>query len=119
VASILVVDDESSMRFLLRTTLELAGHVVEEAPNGQVAVERIEGGRIPDLIATDFMMPLMNGGELIARLRRNPATQTIPIILVSSSPGSERRTTANAFFRKPFDPMALTQCVADLLESRR
>jgi CheY-like chemotaxis protein len=119
VASILVVDDESSMRFLLRTTLELAGHVVEEASNGQVAVERIEGGRIPDLIATDFMMPLMNGGELIARLRRNPATETIPIILVSSSPGSERRTTANAFFRKPFDPMALTQCVAELLESRR
>ena len=118
VAEILVIDDESSMRFLLRTTLELAGHEVEEAPNGQVAVEQIEGGRIPDLVATDFMMPLMNGGEVIARLRRNPATQKIPIILVSSSPGSERRTAADAFFRKPFDPVAFTNCVAELLESR-
>ena len=116
-AEILVVDDESSMRFLLRVTLELAGHSVEEAPNGLLAVERIEGGRIPDLVATDFMMPLMNGGEVIARLRRNPATQNIPIILVSASPGSERRTAADAFFRKPFDPAALTQRVAELLES--
>jgi CheY-like chemotaxis protein len=113
----LVIDDESSMRFLLRVTLELAGHDVEEAPNGQAAIERIEGGRIPDLVATDFMMPLMNGGEVIDRLRRNPATKTIPIILVSSSPGSERRTTADAFLRKPFDPVALTQRVAQLLAS--
>jgi len=117
VAEILVIDDESSMRFLLRVTLELAGHHVEEAPNGQVAIERIEGGRIPDLVATDFMMPLLNGGELIDRLRRNPATKAIPIVLVSASPGSERRTTADAFFRKPFDPVALTQCVAELLKS--
>jgi CheY-like chemotaxis protein len=118
VAEILVVDDESSMRFLLRATLELAGHDVEEAPNGLVAVQRIEGGRIPDLVATDFMMPLMNGGEVIARLRGNPATEKIPIILVSSSPGSEQRTEADAFFRKPFDPVALTQRVAELLERR-
>ena len=116
-AEILVVDDESSMRFLLRVTLELAGHDVEEAPNGQAAIDRIEGGLIPDLVATDFMMPLMNGGEVIDRLRRNPATTKIPIILISSSPGSEQRTTADAFFRKPFNPVALTQCVAELLES--
>src|SRR5689334_20831326 len=104
------------MRFLLRMTLELAGHRVEEAPNGLRAVETIEAGRVPDLVATDFMMPLMNGGELIARLRRNPATTRVPIILISSSPGSERRTSADAFFRKPFDPDALTSCVAKLLE---
>jgi CheY-like chemotaxis protein len=116
VAEILVIDDESSIRFLLRITLELAGHEVAEAPNGLAAVERIEGGRIPDLVATDFMMPLMNGGEVIARLRRNPATAKIPIILISSSPGSEQRTTADAFFRKPFDPMAVTQRVTELLE---
>jgi len=112
----LVIDDESSMRFLLRVTLELAGHRVEEAPNGLLAVERIEGGRIPDLVATDFMMPLMNGGELIARLRRNPATEGLPVILVSSSPGAERDNDADAFFRKPFDPMALAAHAASLLE---
>jgi len=114
-AEILIVDDESSMRFLLRAVLELAGHVVDEAPNGLSAVERVEGGRLPDLVVTDFMMPVMNGGELIDRLRRNPAARGIPIILVSASPGSEQRTAAEAFFRKPFDPAALTACVASLL----
>jgi twitching motility two-component system response regulator PilH len=116
VARILIVDDESSMRYLLRALFELEGHQVEEAPNGLAAIEQVEGGEVPDLVATDFMMPLMNGGDFIARLRRNPATETIPIILVSSSPGSERNTTADAFFRKPFDPVALIACATKLLE---
>ena len=105
------------MRFLLRTMLEIAGHEVAEAADGLGALEEIEGGRLPDLVATDFMMPRMNGGELIARLRRDPATAGIPIILVSSSPGSENKTEADSFFRKPFDPQELTQCVATLLGS--
>ena len=113
-ASILIVDDEPNIRFLLRMILEVAGHQVAEAPNGLEAIEQIERRQF-DLVATDFMMPRMNGGELISRLRRDPATAGIPIILVSSSPGSERRTSADAFFRKPFDPDALTLCVSKLL----
>src|SRR3954452_19108815 len=119
VASILIVDDESSMRFLLRMAFELAGHEVEEASDGQAAIEQVESGRLPDLVATDFMMPRMDGGELIARLRDDPTTARIPIILVSASAGSERRTAADAFFRKPFDPEALEQCAAELLDKGR
>jgi CheY-like chemotaxis protein len=118
-ARILVVDDEASMRFLLRLAFELSGHQVEEAPNGLAAIHEVENGRAPDLGATDFMMPLMNGGELIARLRANPATRGVPIILVSASPGSERKTAADAFFRKPFDPAALADCAAHLLQRSR
>jgi CheY-like chemotaxis protein len=116
VARILVVDDEPSVRFLLRLAFEMEGHQVEEAPNGLVAIQSVEGGRAPDLVATDFMMPLMNGGELIARLRANPKTASLPVILVSSSPGSERRTEADLFFRKPFDPGELARAAAQLLE---
>jgi CheY-like chemotaxis protein len=116
VARILVVDDESSMRFLLRVVFEVAGHQVEEAPNGLVAVQAVENGRAPDLVATDFMMPVMNGGELIDRLRANPGTTDLPVILVSASRGSERRTGADAFFRKPFNPTELAECAARLLE---
>jgi CheY-like chemotaxis protein len=114
-ARVLVVDDESSIRFLLRLAFEMDGHQVEEAPNGLLAIQSVESGRAPDLIATDFMMPLMNGGELIARLRANPATAAVPVILVSSSPGSERKTEADAFFRKPFDPAQLggMRCAID------
>lgn len=118
-ARILIVDDESSMRFLLRIAFEVAGHVVEEAPDGQAAIERVESGPLPDLVATDYMMPRLNGAELIARLRRNPATARIPVIMVSASPGSERRTSADAFFRKPFDPEDLSRCAAGLLEKGR
>ena len=114
-ARILVVDDESSIRFLLRLAFELNAHQVEEAPNGLVAIQAVENGRAPDLIATDFMMPLMNGGELIARVRANPETARLPVIVVSSSPGEERKTGADAFFRKPFDPSELAECAARLL----
>lgn len=114
-ANILIVDDEASMRFLLRATFQMAGHDVDEARDGAAAIQQVQSGRVPDLVATDFMMPRMNGGELIARLRRNPVTEKIPIILISSSPSSEQKTTADMFFRKPFDPEALTACAAELL----
>src|SRR5215210_2562883 len=103
------------MRFLLRAMFEVAGYEVEEASNGLAAIQLIEGGQTPDLVATDFMMPLMNGGELIARIRANPATERLGVILVSSSPGSEQKTAADAFFRKPFDPTAVLECAAALL----
>ena len=115
-ARILVVDDEPSIRFLLRLAFELDGHQVDEAPDGLIAIQGVEGGRVPDLIATDYMMPSMNGAEMIARLRANPATAKVPVILVSASPGSERRTSADAFFRKPFDPTELARCAERLLE---
>ena len=115
---VLVVDDESSMRFLLRVTFELEGYEVDEAPNGLAAIHEIENGHPPDLVATDFMMPLMNGGEFIARLHANPATADVPVILVSASSGAERKTGADAFFRKPFDSRELGACAAQLLERR-
>ena len=114
---ILIVDDESSMRFLLRTTFELDGYDVDEAANGRAAAELLESNREYDLVSTDFMMPVMNGGELINRIRQNPGTEGIPIILVSSSPGSEQRTEADAFFRKPFDPRALLATAKELMET--
>ena len=114
-----MVDDEPSVRFLLRVAFEAAGHQVDEAPNGLAAAQAVENSRPPDLVSTDFMMPLMNGGELIARLRANPATADIPVILVSSSPGAERRTSADAFLRKPFDPAKLADCASRLLGRHR
>ena len=107
------------MRFLLRANFEVEGHQVDEAANGVAALQQTEGRAKPDLVVTDFMMPLMNGGELIARLRLNPATVHMPIILVSSSPGSERKTAADAFFRKPFNPVELAACASSLLERGR
>ena len=62
---VLIVDDESSMRFLLKYALESGGYEVVEAPNGVVALAQIAESR-PDLVVTDMMMPGMGGAELIA-----------------------------------------------------
>ena len=115
-ANILIVDDESSMRFLLRATFEAGGHHVDEAANGRAAAELLESQREYDLVSTDFMMPVMNGAELIDRIRKNPVRRALPVILVSSSPGSERRTEADVFLHKPFDPTVLLERATQLMD---
>lgn len=101
VSKILVVDDESNMRFLLRMVFETEGFEVVEAHHGAAALERVKE-ELPDLIVTDLMMPVMNGRDLVERLRDDPATAGIPIIVISSSRNIEL-TGADAALRKPFD----------------
>ena len=79
---ILVVDDEPDLRFLLRRVLGGAGHDVQEAGDGADALTSIRRSP-PDLVVTDVMMPVMDGVELIRRLRDDPATKDIPIVAVS------------------------------------
>jgi len=117
-ARILVIDDEAAMRFLIRMAFELAGHDVDEAANGQAALDVIESGPVPDLIATDYMMPVMNGGELIGRLRRDPRTRAVPVLMISASPGAEQRSDPDLFLRKPFDPVTLADQAEELMRRR-
>ena len=101
-SKILVVDDESNMRFLLRMVFETEGFEVVEAHHGAAALERLNGGDKPDVIVTDLMMPLMNGRELVERLRADPATAEIPIVVVA--PGrSVDVAGADAVLRAPFE----------------
>ncbi len=98
------------MRFLVRVTLEGAGHDVVEANHGAVALELAHESR-PDLVVTDLMMPVMGGRELIDRLRSNPETAAIPILVLSAN-GNIRAGGADAALGKPFD-------LEDLLENVR
>lgn len=84
---VLIVDDEPDIRFILRHILEDGGYEVHEAINGSSALE-ILGGVSPDLVITDLMMPIMDGNELIERLRSDPATGSIPIMSLTGNPGS-------------------------------
>ena len=81
---ILVVDDEPDLRFLLRRIFEKAGHEVTDAGNGAEALECVRGSP-PELVVTDMMMPIMDGRELIRRLRTDPATARIPILAVTGN----------------------------------
>lgn len=102
---ILVVDDESNMRFLLRMLFESEGFEVIEAHHGAAALERVKEEQ-PSLIVTDLMMPVMGGRDLVARLRADAETKGIPIMVISSSRNIEV-VGADAAVRKPFDIDAL------------
>lgn len=113
-STILIVDDESSIRFLVRITLENAGHTVVEAHHGVAALARLAETR-PDVIVTDLMMPVMGGHQLIERLRADPETATIPIVVLSANSNLEAEH-ADSTLGKPFDPHALAVSVQTLLE---
>jgi CheY-like chemotaxis protein len=114
--TVMVVDDEPDIRHLLRITLEGAGYAVVEAAHGQAALEQVRCSP-PQLVLTDRMMPRMNGGELIERLRADESTKAIPIVIISGTRGKE--AGADATLRKPFDPGELIVLVDRLTGKER
>ncbi|MHB8611967.1 MAG: response regulator [Candidatus Dormibacteraceae bacterium] len=98
---ILIVDDDPGIRFLLRAILENEGYTVLEAANGEAALAAITS-QVPDIVTTDLMMPVMTGAELIVRLRSEPRTARIPIVVVSSNPEAVKHLAVDAIVTKPF-----------------
>lgn len=104
---VLVVDDEPNNRTLLRDALEVHGYEIVEAENGEQALQ-IVAQRPPDVILLDVMMPRLDGFEVCRRLKKDPATAPIPILIVTAlSERMERMTGiaagANDFLTKPVD----------------
>ncbi|ALF51639.1 ATPase [Nostoc piscinale CENA21] len=87
--TILVVDDDSNIRELLRQQLENEGYKVREAKDGMDAIHQIKIAR-PDLIVLDVMMPQINGFDVAAVLKNDPQTADIPIIILSIIENKER-----------------------------
>ena len=83
-AKILVVDDETLLRTMLSDALELAGHTVVVAVNGQDALACAKDDP-PDCILLDVMMPGLDGYETCERLKADPALAAIPVLLVSAT----------------------------------
>jgi CheY-like chemotaxis protein len=109
--TVLVVDDEPDIRFLLAVTLQMAGYRVIEAAHGGAALEQVRRTR-PRLVITDLMMPVMDGHELIEQLRADRDTAAIPIVLLSATAGTE--PGADAVLTKPFDQDELVGLVGEL-----
>ncbi|MDP4093582.1 MAG: [Fe-Fe] hydrogenase large subunit C-terminal domain-containing protein [Bacillota bacterium] len=86
---ILVVDDEESIRKLLRQEFEDEGYYVEEAKDGIEAIDMIKAA-VPDVIILDVMMPMMNGFDVAAVIKNDPRTKNIPIIILSIVEDRER-----------------------------
>lgn len=103
-ASVLVVDDDSGIRDTLAECLAAEGYRVATACNGAEALERLQDAR-PDLIIVDFLMPVMNGGQLLSRLRADPGTSGIPVLLMTGATpaGGRPIPAADATLPKPFE----------------
>lgn len=117
--TVLVVDDDSDMRFMLRLLLERGGYQVNEAGDGLAALHAIRVA-MPDLVLTDLKMPLMDGGELISKLRATDDTATMPIILITAYAVLPATSDlADATIPKPFAPERVVETVTRLLGGRR
>ena len=114
--TVLVVDDDSSIRELLRQGLEDEGYRVIETVNGVEGVNIAKVER-PDLIILDVMMPEMNGFDAAAILRHDPLTMDIPIIILSIVQDKERgyRIGVDRYITKPVDMEALIREIGALI----
>lgn len=118
-ARILVVDDDPTIVRLLRINLELEGHEVREATDGRRAGE-LAGGGWPDLVLLDIMLPDVDGFAVCEQIRADPATASIPVVLVSARAQAAdrargREVGCSAYVTKPFDPIDLVALVDELL----
>ncbi|WP_276390961.1 response regulator [Eudoraea chungangensis] len=115
--TILVVDDDTPIRSLLRQELGEAGYQVKEAANGKAALDMVRISK-PDLIILDVMMPEINGFDVAAVLKNDPATMDIPIIILSIVQDKERglRIGVDRYLTKPIDTEKLFHEVDELLE---
>ncbi|MGH7763713.1 MAG: response regulator [Candidatus Dormibacteraceae bacterium] len=111
---ILVVDDDPNARFLLRLILESDGYEITEAPNGISALLLIKES-LPDLVVTDLMTPMMDGGALINHLRGDPRTAGLKILAVTANPRVAAAQSADSVLGKPFDRAELLALAASLL----
>lgn len=120
---ILVVDDYALNRLLLKRTLEQQGHTVALAENGRQALAMLDAGRF-DLVLLDILMPEMDGYEVLARLKRDPARRDLPVIVISALEEMESVIRcigmgAEDYLPKPFDPLLLRARIGASLEKKR
>jgi len=116
---ILVVEDQEDNRQILRDLLSSAGYEMSEAENGQEALVAVAKER-PDLILMDIQLPIMDGYEATRRIKSDPKTRAIPIIVVTSyalsgDEAKAREAGCDAYVTKPYSPRALLAKIKEFL----
>lgn len=124
-ATVVVADDNATIRLLVTSGLELAGCSVIEVARGDEALDAILAGGV-DVLVLDLHMPGMDGAEVVNRIRAREAEESrspVRILLLTGAESEDLLTAlaagADEYLTKPFHPDDLTQRVGHMLESRR
>ncbi|MBC6431339.1 response regulator [Nostoc sp. HG1] len=118
-STVLIVEDSIAQREMITDLLKATGLTVTHASDGLEALEAIQISP-PDLVVLDIVMPRMNGYEVCRRLKSDPKTQNVPVVMCSSK-GEEfdrywgMKQGADAYIAKPFQPTELVGTVKQLL----
>jgi CheY-like chemotaxis protein len=116
---VLIVDDEIHIVHVVAIKLRNNSYDVISAENGEQALKLVQEEK-PDIVVTDFQMPVMNGVELIEKLRQDKTTEKIPVILLTArgfAVNDEQRQhlQISAVLSKPFSPKELLRSIEDIL----
>ena len=119
---VLVVDDEIHIVYVVAIKLRNNGYEVVTAANGAEAFE-LACAEKPDIIVTDFQMPVMTGLELVEKIRQNEETKDIPVILLTArsfavSQEQQEDLQISGCLSKPFSPRELLENIEDILYQR-
>jgi CheY-like chemotaxis protein len=119
---VLIVEDEFAIAELLEMALTDGGYRVVLAANGRQGLERLAQDPTPDLVISDFMMPVLDGARFLNAMRETEAHRNIPCIIISSVPEASVRRHIQGyagFIRKPFKLADIVQLVESVLGTER
>lgn len=119
---VLVVDDDEVIRQLIAVNLQLEGFKVSTAVDGQDCLDHVCRLK-PDVITLDIMMPRLDGWVTAVKLREDPATEHIKVVMITARAQDQdirrgREIGVDAYVTKPFDPNELIRTVKALAERR-
>jgi two-component system, chemotaxis family, sensor histidine kinase and response regulator PixL len=120
-STILIVDDSVHVRRYLAGFLERNGYRVEEAKDGQDAVDKLKGGLQPQAVICDVEMPRLDGYGVLSEVKSEPKFVDLPIAMLTSRSNDKHRNLAlklgaAAYFSKPFNEQEMLQTLASLIE---
>lgn len=122
-ALVMIVDDSVNVRRFLALTLEKAGYRVEQAKDGQQALEKLEAGLPIQAVVCDIEMPRMDGYGFLAHVKAKPDFKSIPVAMLTSRSGDKHRKLAmtlgaSAYFSKPFREKELLQTLEQFTQTK-